>query len=282
MAGHSHIFLGIVKKGSRNSNRRIIMKRVSITTLILATATWALPACANEENPLSYSYIEGGYMHSNLESDGALISDEDGVGDTSDDNFGTLSDHAGHGWAGRFSLGLINRGGSGLYVAGGYLFSDHIPGVSVVNRQGATASGAVDADQKELRLVMGAHFALSPKVSLFAELGVAKNTVDLTNVRLNVAGSTVTADISSASGNRTALDGKLGIRAMASAKLELTGYARYHGNGDIGGDGTALTFSSKVKAGAGAFYHFNRRFAVGGDYEFGKPGRVRLVARISF
>ena len=124
----------------------------------------------------------------------------------------------------------------------------------------------------------------SKNFSLFAELGIVNSKVSFSDAQLILGtGGTATADISSASGSRSAVDAKIGFRAMVTDHFELTGYGRYNGNGKLISDGDGgVGFSGKVEVGAGGFYHFNKNIALGGDYEFGKPGRFRLVARVSF
>jgi len=257
---------------------------LAVTTAILT----ANPIAADDtvdDTAISYSYIEGAFVNDNLNLNGAAITDRDGVGNMDDDNFGTLFDHTGNGGSGRLSAKLpFGSDKLGFHFVSDYTQTSHKPGIDIVNAVGLQASGFVDASQKELRAAFGLHTMISDKVSLFAELGFVKNQVSLATASLTVEGAgTTEADLSAASSSRTALDGKFGLRAMVGSKVELMGYGRYHGNGEIiGGEDGALDFSSKFKAGAGAYYHVSKRFALGADYEFGKPGRVRLVGRLKF
>lgn len=262
----------------------------SYRNMLLTAATCALVSgsvvASDEDKTFSYSYIEGAFVHDNFTSDGLQLTDRDGVGNTADDNFGTFESATGNGGAGRLSLELpFGSEKFGFHIVTDYIQTSHNVAVSIVNVAGFTAGGVVGTDQKEWRAAFGFHTNIGKRASLFAELGMVQNTVNFSSATLTLSsGGSATADLGPQSGKRTALDGKMGIRAMVTDRLELTGYARYHGNGDIvaDADGHAVDFGGKVKAGAGAFYHFGKRFAVGLDYEFGKPGRARAAVRLSF
>jgi hypothetical protein len=256
-----------------------------LTSAITAVAIGGLAsasALAEGASKFNYTFAEGAFVHDNLNAGGVQITDRDGVGDMTDDNFATLSDATGNGFAGRVSVGFGKKA-TGLHLVMDYVRSSHTPGLAIVNAQNVSGAGIVDADQSEWRAALGAHTDLSPNISLFAELGFTHNKVSLGTADLVFGGQAISADIGAASGSHTALDGKLGIRALVTNRFELTGYARYHGNGKLesGDDGT-VGFSSQIKAGAGLVYHFNDRLALGTDYEFGRPGRLRLAAKISF
>lgn len=261
------------------------------TKNILAAAT----ACAfvsgpvfasDEEKPFSYSYLEGAFVHDNFNANGLVLTDRDGVGNTADDNFGTFGSATGRGGAARLSLALPIKGKNfGFHLVSDYLQTSHDIGVSIVSLEGFTAGGTVATDQKEWRMALGWHTTIGKRASLFAEIGAVRNTVNFSSVNLTISGGgTASADLAPLSGTKTSLDGKLGMRALVTDRLELTGYARYHGNGGViaGENGHAVDFEGKFKAGAGAFYHFGARFSLGLDYEFGTPGRARAVARVRF
>lgn len=262
---------------------------------LLATAAVAIialaagPATADEEkkqSKISYSFIEGAYVHDNFNANGLQITDRDFEGDITDDNFGTLFDDAGNGFGGRISVELpFGTESLGFHAVTDYAQTDHDVGIDIVKVGGFGANGRLDTTQKEWRLALGMNGMVSESVSLFAELGFVNNKVDFTNAALVLdTGETAVGELSAASGSRTALDVKAGFRAMVTRKLELTAFARYHGNGDLdtSADGLRVDFSGKVKAGGGAFYHFSERLALGLDVEVGTPGRARLAARLSF
>ncbi|MFC4346420.1 hypothetical protein ACFO5Q_01000 [Kordiimonas lipolytica] len=258
-------------------------KKVMIATA--ACALWTGPAVAADEATIfSYSFFEGAFVHDDLRTGGLQITDRDGVGDTTDDNFGTLSGDTGNGASARLSFELFGDGDRGFHIVTDYIQTSHAPVLNLTSLQGWSASGVLDAKQKEWRAAIGYHTLVGQKVSLFAEVGVVNSKVDFGTAALVLGGSTASADLGEASGSRTSVDAKLGVRAMVSERFEVTGFARYHGNGDIGTSdgGNRVDFSGKVRAGAGVLYRLNKRFAFGLDYEFGKPGRARLGARLSF
>jgi len=239
---------------------------------------------ADEDTVFSYSFLEGAFVHDDLRTGGRQITDRDGVGDTSDDNFGTLSGSTGNGASARLSFELFGNGDHAFHVVTDYLQTSHEPVLSVTSLQGWSASGVLDAKQKEWRAAIGYHTLVGKKVSLYGEVGLVNNKVDFGSAALVIGGSTATADLGEASGSKTSLDGRLGVRALVSERFEVSAFARYHGNSKIvsSDDGNSVDFSGKVKAGAGVTYHLNKQFAFGLDYEFAKPGRARLAARLSF
>lgn len=251
----------------------------------LAAVTSLGPIAADEEkstNPLSYSYIEGGYLHDNFNANGVVIRNQ-----TEDElNLGTISDHAGGGGAARLSVALPFKSRTiGFHIVSDYHQSSHSPliNIAAVNG-GAIAAGIVDTNQKEVRLAFGLHTRFSSKLSWFAEAGLVRNKANLAEATGTfTGGGPVTTDLSFFSGSRTSFDAKIGLRAMVGKHVEFMGYGRYHGNGKIVSDedGT-VGFSGEVKAGVGTYYHFSDRFQVGGDYEFGRPGRLRVIVRLSF
>lgn len=255
------------------------MAKRLLPALMVATALYSQAAAAKDESPFSYTFFEGAYVHDNFDAAGARISDG-----TSEENVGTLFGHAGYGGAARLSVKIVGNEKWGFHVVSDYLSTDHKPAITIVNNTGLSASGIVDARHSEFRVAGGVHFSLAEKVSLYAELGYVNNEAKLDQATVTLEDGEVTnADISPFSGSRGAFDGKLGLRALVGEKVELTGFVRYHGNGDIlsGADGH-VSFSSKVKGGLGAFYRFNKTFALGADYEIGKPGRLRMAVRVSF
>lgn len=236
----------------------------------------------NKKGPLSYSYIEGAYLHDNFNANGVVVRDDR----LAEINLGTISDHSGGGGAVRVSFALPSKSKTiGFHIVSDYHQSSHSPLISITDGGGGPiAVGVVDTRQKELRLAVGMHTRSSDSVSWFAEVGLVRNKANLAEATGTfVGGGPVTTDLSFFSGSKTALDVKAGVRAMATKRLEMIGYGRWHGNGKVvSGDDGSLDFSGKFKAGTGAYYHFNDSFQLGGDYEFGRPGRLRLVARLSF
>lgn len=256
------------------------------TTAIIILATTGLnPVMAadeNSKNALSYSFIEGAYLHDNFNANGVEVRD-----DTAPDlSIGSISDHAGGGFAARVSYDFSPRSKTiGFHIVSDFYQSNHSPVIDITGPGGAAiAVGIVDTSQKELRLAMGIHTRVSDSISWFAEAGLVRNKAILAQATgIFSGGGPITTDLSFFSGLKTSFDFKAGMRAMATKNIEVTGYGRYHGNGKIvSGDDGKVNFSSEVKAGAGAYYHFSDSFQLGGDYEFGRPGRLRLVARLSF
>lgn len=255
------------------------------TAMILLAATGLSPAMAadeNSKNALSYSFIEGAYLHDNFNANGVVVRD-----DTAPDmSVGTISDHAGGGFAARVSYEFSAKSKViGFHIVSDFYRSNHSPLINITGSGGgAIAAGIVDTSQKELRLAMGIHTRFSDRISWFAEAGLVRNKAILAQATGTFAGGgPISTDLSFFSGLKTSFDFKAGLRAMATKHIEVTGYGRYHGNGKIvSGDDGKVNFSGEVKAGAGAYYHFSDSFQMGGDYEFGRPGRLRLVARLSF
>ncbi len=265
------------------------MKILNNKTLALMLATTAVMSgqlVADDKNKFSYTYIEGAYVHDNFNANGLTLTDRDGVGDTTDDNFGTFFDATGNGGAGRFSLALpFNSKNIGFHIVADYVQTRHYPGVDIINVAGIRASGTVSTTQKEWRAAVGLHTKLSDKFSFFAEMGVVNTSVDFANSVLTIdSGGTVNADLAAGNGSKMSFDGKAGVRAFVGNRFELLAYARYNGNGRYksSADGQSIDFSGKVVGGAGALFHFTDHLAVGLDYEFAKPGRARAVARLSF
>lgn len=250
-----------------------------LPALMIATAMCGQTAMAKDESPFSYTYFEGAYVHDNFDADGAAISDG-----TSEENVGTLFGHAGYGGAARLSVEVAGNEKWGFHIVSDYLSTDHNPAITIVNNTGLRASGIVDARHSEFRIAGGLNFLLSKKISLYTELGYVNNEAELDQAAVTLEDGVATnADISPFSGSQGAFDGRFGLRALIGQKVELTGFVRYHGNGElIGGDDGHVSFASKVKGGLGAFYRFNKTFSVGADYEIGAPGRLRMVARVSF
>lgn len=256
----------------------------TIATILLAAAGVS-PVMADDENSknvLSYSYIEGAYLHDNFNANGVVVRDNTAL----DLNVGTIFDHAGGGGAARVSFTLPFKSKTvGFHIVSDYHQSSHSPLINITGAGGgAVAVGIVDTKQKELRLAIGLHTRFSERVSWFAEAGLVRNNTDLAEATGTfTGGAPVTTDLSFFSGSKTSFDAKVGLRAMATKHVELTGYGRFHGNGKIvSGDDGSIDFSGEVKAGTGVYYHFSNSFQLGGDYEFGRPGRLRLVARLSF
>lgn len=260
--------------------------RMTACAALMVGALYSSPSTAEDTTAITYSFVEGAYVHDNFNANGLQITDRDGIGNVADDNFGTLFDDAGHGWGIRGSVALpFKTKAFGLHLAGDYVRTTHDVGIDIVNVAGVRASGLVDTTQSEWRAAIGAHGFVSDRFSLFAEFGIVQNKVNFSTASLQLeTGAAANADLAMVDGQKTSFDAKAGIRALATRNLELTGFVRYHGNGDMvtSSDGQQVSFSGKVKAGAGLFYHVNRRLGVGVDYEFGKPGRARLAARISF
>ena len=265
------------------------MKNKKTTAMVAVIAAPLLAPVATAQDTIkktiNYSYIEGAFAHDNFNANRVGINDRDGIGNTADDNFGTLGDATGNGGGGRLSVALpFGSQKVGFHTVADYLQTSHDAGIAIADQFGtATASGLVNLNQKEFRAAVGLHSRASPHFSVFAELGFTNNKIDFGDASLVTPGGPVSASFAGASGSRTAFDARLGMRAIAFSRLEVTGYARYHGNGKLqtAEDGT-IGFGGKVVAGAGVYYHLTDRFQFGGDYEFGTPGRVRLVARVSF
>lgn len=236
----------------------------------------------NNKNVLSYSYVEGGYLHDNFNANGVVVRDNTVIGA----NVGTIFDHAGGGGTGRVSFALPFKSKAiGFHIVSDYHQSSHSPLITISDAAGgAVAVGIADTKQKELRLAIGLHTRFSERVSWFAEAGLVRSKANLAEaIGTLTNGEAVTTDLSLFSGSKTSLDVKVGLRAMATKHVEMIGYGRWHGNGKIvSGDDGSVDFSGDIKAGAGAYYHFGDNFQVGGDYEFGRPGKLRLVARLSF
>lgn len=242
-------------------------------------------AADDEKKQISYSYVEGAFSHDNFNANGVGINDRDGVGNTADDNFGTLSDATGNGGGARFSVALPWRSGTlGFHAVADYLQTSHDAGLSIRDEFGTpTAAGTVALDQKEFRAAFGLHSKSNPYFSLFAEAGITHNKIDFGTASLATPGGPVNASFAEASGSRTALDARIGARGIVLSRTELLGYVRYNGNGKLEtADDGRIGFSGKVLAGAGAYYHISDSIQIGGDYEFGTPGRLRLVARFTF
>lgn len=262
---------------------------IKTMTLVALAATAGVGAVAADENPhkkeVSYSYIEGAWSHDNFNANGVGINDRDGIGNTADDNFGTLSDTTGKGGGGRVSFALPwGSSNVGLHLIADYLQTGHTAGISITDEFGAAAAaGSIDLDQKEFRAAFGVHSKASKYFSVFAELGFTNNKINFGDARLQTTGGPITASFAGASGKRTAFDGRIGARAIVFDRTELLGYVRYHGNGKLvtADDGT-IGFDSKILAGTGAYYHISDQFQIGGDYEFGRPGRLRLAVRFTF
>jgi hypothetical protein len=262
----------------------------ALEKFMVATAIGAVisgPVLATDEaKTINYSYVEGAFVHDNFNANGLQLTDRDGAGDMSDDNFGTFHDATGNGGAGRVSVELpFTAGKLGFHLVADYLQTSHDVAVNVTSVSGFTAAGVVPTTQKEWRAALGLHAEISTNISLFAELGVVNNKVNFSTATLALdTGVIAEAPLSAASGSKTSLDGKLGLRAMVTDSIELTGFVRYHGNGDLkpSADGLNVDFGGKVRAGAGAFYHFSEQISLGLDYEFGTPGRARVAARFSF
>lgn len=263
-----------------------ILNNKALVIVLATTAVMSGQVAANDKNKFSYTYIEGAFVHDNFNANGLQLTDRDGVGDTTDDNFGTFFDATGNGGAGRFSFALpFKTKKVGFHIVADYVQTKHYPGVDIVNVAGTRASGTVSTTQKEWRAAFGLHTKLSDKFSLFAEMGVVNTSVDFANSVLTIdSGETVNADLAAGNGSKMSFDGKAGVRAFVGNRFELLAFARYHGNGkfDSSSDGQTIDFSGKIVGGAGAFFHFTDHLAVGLDYEFGKPGRARAVARLSF
>jgi len=262
----------------------------ALEKLMMATAVGAVisgPVFATDEaKTINYSYIEGAFVHDNFNANGLQLTDRDGVGDMSDDNFGTFCDATGNGGAGRVSFELPFKAGKlGFHLVADYLQTNHDVAVNVTSVSGFTASGVVPTTQKEWRAALGLHADIGTNVSLFAEVGVVNNKVNFSTATLALdTGAIAEAPLAAASGSKTSLDGKFGLRAMVMDAIELSGFVRYHGNGDLRASADSLNadFGGKVRAGAGVFYHFSRQMSLGLDYEFGTPGRARVAARFSF
>jgi len=261
------------------------MKKTIYAAVLATTAMVAASSASAEDSPFTYSYIEGAFAHDNLNANGVAITDRDGIGNTQDDNFANLFDHTGNGYAARLSFNLpFGDDKVGFHFVTDYMRTNHKPGINIRNVAGMSATGFVNAAQMELRTAFGMHILLGERASLFTEFGLVKNVIGLGNAELVIdGGGNVEAEFGLANGKRTALDGRFGVRAKLGSKFEMMGYVRYHGNGKIvTGDDGALDFASKIKPGAGVYYHMSKRFVVGADYEFDTPGGLRLVARINF
>ncbi len=264
------------------------MKCSIILAALVPAFGFGISTCAaadDETKQISYSFVEGAFSHDNFNANGVGINDRDGVGNTADDNFGTLSDATGNGGGARFSVALPwGSDGLGFHAVADYLQTSHDAGLTIRDEFGNPAAAGVAAlDQKEFRAAFGLHTKSNPHFSLFAEAGITHNKIDFGAASLATPGGPVSASLAEASGSRTALDGRVGVRGIVLSRTELLGYVRYNGNGKLvtANDGR-IGFSGKVLAGAGAYYHISDNFQVGGDYEFGTPGRLRLVARFTF
>ncbi len=255
------------------------------SALVMSVAAPVATAQETAKKTISYSYVEGAFVHNNFNANGVGINDRDGIGNTADDNFGTLGEATGNGGGARLSYTLpFGSEKAGFHAVLDYLQTGHDTGIAIVDQFGApTAAGTVNLDQKEFRAALGIHSKANKHVSIFAELGITRNKVDFGDASLATPGGVINASFDGASGSRTALDARLGVRGIIFERTELLGYARYHGNGKLetADDGT-IGFGGKVVAGAGVLYHLSDRFQIGGDYEFGTPGRARLLARFTF
>lgn len=258
---------------------------ITAAAILLVGLSPVATAQDSEKKEISFSYIEGALAHDNFNSNGLGINDRDGVGNTADDNFGTLGEGTGNGIGTRLSVALpFGSDTVGFHAVADYLQTGHDVGLAIVDEFGGpAASGIVDLDQSEFRAAFGVHTKSSKHFSLFGELGFTSNKVSLGTANLVVGANSVSTDLDAASGSRTALDARVGARGIVGNRTELLGYVRYNGNGKLetANDGT-VGFTGKVIAGAGAYYHFSDKFQLGADYEFGTPGRLRVVARFTF
>lgn len=255
------------------------------TAAIFAFAGPVMAADDTAKKSVGYSFIEGAFAHDNFNANGVGINDRDGIGNTADDNFGRLSDATGNGGGARASIKLpFGSNVVGFHFVTDYLQTAHDAGLAIADEFGVpTASGTVAVDQKEFRAAFGVHSTASRHLSFFAELGITSNKINLGTASLATPVGLVSANLAGASGSRTAMDGRLGVRGIALTRTEFLAYARYHGNGKFvtaaNGD---IGFSDKIVAGAGVYYHLTDSVQLGGDYEFGTPGRLRIVARFTF
>ena len=99
---------------------------------VATSGTISNPSIASDTKPLSYSYIEGAFVHDNFNSNGVVITDRAGMGNTADDNFGQLGESTGNGGAARLSFALPFGGDSlGFHVVTDYFRTRHTSVIAI-------------------------------------------------------------------------------------------------------------------------------------------------------
>lgn len=131
------------------------------------------------------------------------------------------------------------------------------------------------------RLAIGTRFTLAQRLDLFAELGAEATSFLLPDtVRVDLPG--VVLGLSSVGVERVAADGRLGLRLLATDRLELHFHGRYSQlqlrRLEIG-DGGELELQDDVLFGVGAMFYPTRRFGVGASYELGEVASASVQLR---
>lgn len=245
---------------------------MKLRVLLAATAVMIPSTLYAQQNDdgFSYTYVDLAFIHNNFNSDDVTLSN--------DNLNATIGESTGNGGSLKVSFELLNKEKIGLYVAGEYYQTSHKSGIGFT---GSTiANGTISVRQKEFRLGAGTFFHLHEKIDIYGEISYLKQKNTLNDFVVDTGQQ---GDLTSVSFSGSNIDLRLGFRAKLTDSFEVNGYVRRHPFGKVDQTSTAiLNFKNQYKANFGVRWYALKNVSIGADYEFGKPGHLRLGARIEF
>lgn len=218
----------------------------------------------------SYNYVELTYVHNNFNSDDVTL--------TNENLNATIGESTGNGGSFKASYQIVNIEKAGIYLTGEYYQTSHRSGIGFTGE--TIANGTISVSQQEYRVGVGSFLNIHKNIDIFGEIAYLNQKNTLNDFELNTGQQ---GDLRPVSFSGKNVDMRLGFRAKITERFELNGYVRRHPFGRI--DRTSvdvLNFDNQFKGNLGVRWYAMQNISIGADYEFGKPGHLRLGARLEF
>lgn len=246
------------------------MKLNWLPSVLIIMAPYVSNAQENDTKLFSYDYVELAYVHNNFNSDDVTLSNES--------LNATIGESTGNGGSVKASYQIVDIEKVGIYVTGEYYQTTHQSGIAFTGN--SIANGTISVLQQEYRVGVGSFINIHKNIDIFGEVAYLDQENTLKDFALNTGQQ---GDLRSVSFSGKGVDVRLGFRAKITESFEVNGYVRRHPFGRI--DRTSvdvLNFENQFKGNLGVRWYAMNNISIGADYEFGKPGHLRLGARLEF
>lgn len=235
--------------------------------LLLAGMAWnSSTASADDNETISYSYLEGGYSYSSESWKNSPLGNAPDI---------RVSKNAEHG----YTLGGSYALSSNVFVFGSYdRRTSNYNSTTPLN--GQTANIAMKAAFEEVTFGVGFNVSLGKTASLYTKGGLVysrSKAVEITGAPLTID------DLSETSGQV-----EVGLRKALGARFEFSALAGWSGAFDPGNvflnsqDNVAFNTNSEFYAGIGARYKLTENLSVGVEGTKGSSARLRTTLRLAF
>ena len=259
-----------------NANRRSVRAKRSIRTVLatllaLCASQFAVAASGQD---LSYTYLEAGGATRSLSGNLRVRTGDDVVSIRSDDQ------------AGLRLAGAIEVGNN-LYFVGTYGQFLGVDLQASLFDSGQLAFAAGVLDRRELFGAFGVHWPLGDRVDMFVELGGERVTHELfASATVRLEDGELRVDVADFDQDDTDVAGRLGLRWLASDRVEVEVSARHTGlvldQVVFVDDDERVAFEEDVIFAASVTALFDFGLGLGARFEAGETETATVFARWRF